>query len=41
MRFCTFSLKSLFGGMFKNKFSRLPKERSKEDMAAAAQTEVL
>lgn len=33
------SLKSLFGGMFKNKFSRLPKERSKEDMAAAAQTE--
>lgn len=25
------SLKSLFGGMFKNKFSRLPKEKSKEE----------
>jgi hypothetical protein len=25
------SLKSLFGGMFKNKFSRLPKEKSKDD----------
>lgn len=25
------SLKSLFGGMFKNKFSRLPKEKSKDE----------